>query len=139
LQIINVFLIFFKVSDKVYVYIQASKGLIDSKPGGFGQGTWVHPKVALKLAEWLSVEFELAVNDLVESFLRGTVTTEQSHAAAHSVVEAVRSEEQAFKRVKSGDDAEGMKLPRQHDHGLLLQVKATSFQFFRTLDWQQPC
>ena len=137
MQIINVFLIFSKVSDKVYVYIQESKGLIDSKPGGFGQGTWVHPKVALKLAEWLSVDFELAVNDLVESFLRGTLTTEQSHAAAQSVVEAVRSE-QAFKRVRFGDDAEGMKLQRRHDHDLLLQIKASSFNSLKLLAGNNP-
>jgi KilA-N domain len=138
LQIINVFLISSKVSDKVHVCIQASKGLIDSKPGGFGQGTWVHPKVALKLAEWLSVDFELAVNDLVESFLRGTLTTEQRHAAAQSVVEAVRCEEQVFKRVKFGDDAEGMKLQRRHDHDLLLQINASSFNSLKLLAGNNP-
>jgi hypothetical protein len=42
----------------------------------------VHLKVALKLA----------VDDLVGGVLRGTVATEQSHTAAQSLAEAVRSD-----------------------------------------------
>eukprot|EP00953_Heterococcus_sp_UTEX-ZZ885_P027182 14616-Heterococcus_DN1.PRE.17 len=112
-------------------HTQGSKGLIDSKPGGFEQGTWVHSKVAIKLAEWLSVKSESAVNDMVESFLRGTITTEQSHAAAQSLSEAVSSDEHMMKRVKYGDDAIGKELQRRHDHDLLLQIKASSFNSLR--------
>eukprot|EP00953_Heterococcus_sp_UTEX-ZZ885_P004699 3026-Heterococcus_DN1.PRE.4 len=95
---------------------QGSKGLIDSKPGGFGQ-------------EWWSVEFELAVNDLAESFLRGTITTEQSLAAAQSLSEAVSSDEHMMKRVKYGDDAVGVKWAeagygslRRIEHGLMIHL-----------------
>jgi hypothetical protein len=39
----------------------------------------------------LKVALKLAVDDLVGGVLRGTVATEQSHAAAQNLAEAVRS------------------------------------------------
>jgi hypothetical protein len=34
-----------------------------------GSGTWVHPLIAIKLAEWLSPEFEVYVKETFKSFL----------------------------------------------------------------------
>lgn len=67
--------------------------IIDSRRGA-GGGTWVHPDVAIKLAAWLSVDFEVAVCQLVREFLSGKITTEQSQAVAESVQHAVAAQQQ---------------------------------------------
>jgi len=54
------------------------------------EGTWVHRKVALHLAQWISPDFAVWVSDLVEKFLTGQVTTEQSQAAAAEVAAATQ-------------------------------------------------
>ena len=46
--------------------------LIDTVRGGnLKQGTWVHPKVAIHLAQWLSPEFSLKVTNLVLDWMSG--------------------------------------------------------------------
>lgn len=35
-------------------------------------GTWLHPKLAVKFACWLSVDFEIWANEQIDSLLRGT-------------------------------------------------------------------
>ncbi len=57
---------------------------------GKDQRTWVHRKVALHLAQWISEDFAIWVSDLVEKFLTGQVTTEQSQAAASEVAAATQ-------------------------------------------------
>lgn len=37
-----------------------------------GSGTWLHPKLAVKFACWLSVDFEIWANEQIDSLLRGT-------------------------------------------------------------------
>ena len=56
--------------------------LVSTKRGGRHSGTWVHPKVAIHLAMWISPAFAVAVTDLVERFLGGQVTTGESQQAA---------------------------------------------------------
>lgn len=47
--------------------------LIQSVSGGNGpQGTWVHPKVAIHLAQWLSPEFAVKVVNWVHDWMTGT-------------------------------------------------------------------
>ena len=53
------------------------------------EGTWVHRKVAIHLAQWISPDFAVWVTDLVERYVTGQVTTEQSRAAAQEISEAV--------------------------------------------------
>ena len=57
------------------------ESLVVSNPGRNG-GTWVHRKVALHLAQWISPDFAIWIADLVERYARGKVTTEESMAAA---------------------------------------------------------
>lgn len=47
--------------------------LIQSVRGGgpFGQGTWVHPKVAINLAQWLSPRFAVQVSEWVYDWMTG--------------------------------------------------------------------
>jgi hypothetical protein len=46
----------------------AKNGLIESMPGK-GGGTWVHPLIAIKLAEWLSPEFDVHVKETFKRFI----------------------------------------------------------------------
>lgn len=39
--------------------------------GGRNQGTWMHRKLALKFASWLSADFELWVYDVIEKIMFG--------------------------------------------------------------------
>ena len=49
-----------------------ASGLINSLRGGSGdQGTWVHPKVAIHLAQWLSPEFAVQVTNWVHAWMTG--------------------------------------------------------------------
>lgn len=59
--------------------------LVKSAKGGKDKGTWVHHKVALHLAYWISPEFQIAVMDLVTRYLTGQVTTEESQSAAQEL------------------------------------------------------
>jgi phage antirepressor YoqD-like protein len=43
--------------------------MIDIKQGGTEQGTWLHEKIALKLAAWLSPKFELWIYDRIHELL----------------------------------------------------------------------
>ncbi len=44
--------------------------LVLTKQGGDEQGTWVHEKLILKLAEWLDVEFEIWCDEKVAELLK---------------------------------------------------------------------
>lgn len=53
------------------------ESLVQSIMGGSNvkeQGTWVHPKVAIHLAQWLSPEFSVQVSDWVFDWISGNVS-----------------------------------------------------------------
>jgi hypothetical protein len=43
--------------------------LIQSKKGGIDQGTWIHPKVAIHLAQWISADFAVSVSKWVDNWI----------------------------------------------------------------------
>src|SRR5215217_4340652 len=49
------------------------------------RGTWVHPRIAINLASWISAVFEVKVSGTIERYIRGEITTEESQAAANIV------------------------------------------------------
>ena len=51
------------------------------------RGTWIHPKIAIDFARWISPKFSVAVTDLVVRFLSGDVTTQESQAARENLIE----------------------------------------------------
>jgi hypothetical protein len=53
--------------------------------GSGGQATFVHPKLAVYLAQWCSAEFAVEVSELVFRYLTGGLTTGESVAAAQEV------------------------------------------------------
>ena len=52
--------------------IRAS-ALITSIKGGnkYNQGTWIHPRIAINLAQWISPQFAVKVTDWVQGFIEG--------------------------------------------------------------------
>jgi hypothetical protein len=57
---------------------KSSCPLVMSKKGGNNKGTWVHPNVAIDLANWCSPKFQVAVVLLVNKYMSGELTTEES-------------------------------------------------------------
>jgi hypothetical protein len=53
--------------------------------GGKRPGSWGHPELAIKMAAWCSVKFERQVTRLINRYVNGKVTTEESRACAASV------------------------------------------------------
>jgi hypothetical protein len=62
--------------------------LIENKNGS-QDGTWVHPRIAIKLATWCSPKFEVEVTDLVLRYMQGDVTTDESRACAAELGTAI--------------------------------------------------
>lgn len=64
--------------NELYSVLQIPQdGLIRSISGGTPhlQGTWVHPQVAVNLAQWLSPKFAVLVSQWVAEWMSGTVQT----------------------------------------------------------------
>jgi len=49
--------------------LKGAKNALLKSMAGNGGGTWVHPLVAIKLAEWLSPEFEIYVKETFKKFI----------------------------------------------------------------------
>lgn len=45
--------------------------LVKTKRGGKSPGTWLHPKLAVKFARWLNVDFEIWCDMKIDGLLRG--------------------------------------------------------------------
>lgn len=64
--------------------------IIRIQNGGKHQGTWMHEKLALKFAAWLSPEFELWVYDRVqELLLQGHTSIRETHPPAYNEESAI--------------------------------------------------
>ena len=53
----------------------SGNGLMSVKRGGKNQGTWLHPKLAVKFARWLSVDFEIWCDEQVDALVRGELNS----------------------------------------------------------------
>ncbi len=75
-----------------------------SKRGGNG-GTWLHPKLAVRFAQWLDVDFAVWCDEQIDALIRGKDdwTRERARlAAAHSVMSGMLHD----KRAEAGKDTE---------------------------------
>ncbi len=54
------------------------------------RGTFIHPRVAINLAQWISPEFDVAVSELVDRYVNGEVTTEESQTVAETIAKTKR-------------------------------------------------
>ena len=67
--------------------------LIQIKEGGINQGTWGHPRVALKLAAWCSPRFEVWVYTVIEKLLQdGQVTLENEIESLRQSLDSVHAQ-----------------------------------------------
>jgi len=97
---------------------------------GDGGGTWVHPSIAIDAAMWISPKFGIAVTRLVQAFLSGQVTTQQSQDAARRMAAEVemarvdrREERQVELELKRlGIEAEKMKIEAEKMNLQILEV-----------------
>lgn len=59
--------------------------LVQGRPGGspLSRGTWVHPKVAIHLAQWLSADFAVTVSGVIFDWMggKGTITPQPTAPA----------------------------------------------------------
>ncbi len=63
-----------ELSTAIGIPIAGSEGLVQIRMGGSdpsGQGTWVHPRVAIHLAQWLSPAFAVQVTKWVMDWVEG--------------------------------------------------------------------
>ncbi len=65
-----------ELSAVIGIPITGSSGLVQIRQGGSdkrGQGTWVHPDVAINLGQWLSPSFAVKVSQWVRDWMLGRV------------------------------------------------------------------
>ncbi len=76
----------------VDVKIPASK-LVHSAPGrgNVVQGTWIHPKVAIHMAQWISPEFAVKVVDWVFRYMMGDLSLVGEIVSQHDRINGVES------------------------------------------------
>jgi DNA-binding XRE family transcriptional regulator len=76
-------------SDAVTTASEQNQGLIQSIKGGIAdnQGTWVHPKVAIHLAQWCSPKFAVMVSDWVFELLTTGRVELQPQASQSNMLE----------------------------------------------------
>lgn len=56
------------------------------------RGTWIHPKLAIHFAMWISPEFSVEVTDWVERFMRGDITLVKDIVDRHDAINDTKSE-----------------------------------------------
>lgn len=52
-------------------------GLVEAVKGGKGQGTWLHPKLAVAFARWLDDDFAVWADLHIDALLRGELNEKQ--------------------------------------------------------------
>lgn len=57
--------------------------LVQSTKGGFIQGTWVHPLVAINLGQWVSAKFAVMVSRWVSGYLSGSGKPKSAELPIH--------------------------------------------------------
>jgi hypothetical protein len=94
--------------------VNTGSTLVIETKRGKGGGTWVHPLLAIKLAEWLSPDFEVFVKQTFAAYLKADM------ALADSIVE--RSDDlEAIVRHNTKSVARQKQL--EHYHGLMGELK----------------
>lgn len=97
--------------------------LVQSTPGRYG-GTWVHRKVAIHLAQWCSPYFAVKVADLVDRYVSGKVTTEESQAAAKIAQKAIDDAEYESRKRKLELEEAEWEIEKKRQEGKIALQKA---------------
>lgn len=75
---------------------------------GRGGGTWLHPKLAVRFARWLDVDFEIWCDEQIDSIVRGA----SCHASARSA--AASSHKVMCKMLEAARRADGKETKHFH-------------------------
>lgn len=102
-------------------YINAIKAkcenltLVETRQGGDNSGTWIHEKLILKLAQWLSVDFEIWCDEKIAELLRNGEAKKSPQSDYHQLSQHTQRPTQlqsskvansfAFKRLNGKQDA----------------------------------
>lgn len=101
-------------------YVKTSRARADR-----GGGTWLHPKLAVKFARWLSVDFEIWCDEQIDALLRG-----ESKPWASARREAAIGHKAVCDAIALNCEAQG-KTPQKHhfinESRLINQVITGSF------------
>lgn len=81
-------------------YGKSHNEIVQVLQGGQTQGTWLHQKLALKFAGWLSPEFELWVYDRIEELLTTGKTELHTRSQAEIIAEGYQLALMEAERVK---------------------------------------
>ncbi|HEI8864185.1 TPA: KilA-N domain-containing protein [Morganella morganii] len=62
-----------KSSSRVKILRLAKKTSLVKTKAGISGGTWLHPKLAVRFARWLSVDFEIWCDEQIDALIRGNM------------------------------------------------------------------
>jgi hypothetical protein len=65
--------------------LSKQSGYVRTKAGSpaNGGGTWLHPKLAVRFAQWLDMYFAIWCNEQIDALIRGNTSTDSWQAARH--------------------------------------------------------
>ena len=65
------------------------------------RGTWIHHRLAIHLAQWVSPLFAVKITELVDRYVRGEITTAESRAVAVDVAAVIAAAEDSTEIIVS--------------------------------------
>lgn len=82
-------------------YVKTSRARADR-----GGGTWIHPKLGVKFARWLDVDFEIWCDEQIDALIRGELNTKaiarrQAAMGYRSLCDALSITHEALARPRS--------------------------------------
>lgn len=63
-------------------------GLVRTSRGGKAPGTWLHPKLGVRFAQWLDIRFAVWCDLHIDAVLRGSGNALQEYERAHNALES---------------------------------------------------
>lgn len=69
--------------------------LLKTKRGRFDGGTWLHPKLGVRFAQWLDVRFAVWCDLHIDAVLRGSASALQEYERAHKTLETAKEQASA--------------------------------------------
>lgn len=105
-----------------------STGLVVAK-AGVGGGTWLHPKLAVHFARWLSADFAVWCDLHIDAVLRGSGDALQEYERAHKALETAKEQ--------ASEDGRGLAQWRHKKEPLHRQVEYWRDQLQLSLPMEQ--
>ncbi|WP_417315700.1 KilA-N domain-containing protein [Cycloclasticus pugetii] len=71
------------------------ESLLKTKRGRFDGGTWLHPKLGVRFAQWLDIRFAVWCDLHIDAVLRGSGNALQEYERAHTALETRKEQASA--------------------------------------------